>query len=240
MKLEICFSPVLYPYYTNKKEDRIVVLVDIFKASTIICTALSNGARGVIPVASTKEAKEYKSKGFLVEAERDMRRCSFADFSSSPYEYTQEKVKGKDIVLTTINCTKAIKKASDSSFLIIGSFSNISAVTNYCANMQKDVLILCAGWNNRFNIEDTLFCGALAKKLVIKGNYTATSDACQAVLSLWKNAEPDMWNYINRSEHVKRMEARGLEESIAYCLTEDIVNIVPVYDNKSQSLVISK
>lgn len=241
MNIEICFSPVLYPYYTNNKEDRIVIIADIFRASSTICTALNNGANRILPVATIKEAKEYKAKGFLVGAERNVRRCSFADFGNSPFEYTKEKVNGKDIVLTTSNCTKAIEKAVDSSYLIIGSFLNITAVANFCIKKQKDVLVLCAGWNNRFNIEDAAFSGALTKKLVTKNSsYTATSDTARAVLSLWKNAEPDMWNYISRSEHIKRLEAYNLEGSIAYCLTEDVIDCVPIYDKAAKSLAFYK
>lgn len=241
MKIEICFSPALYSYYTSKKEDKIIIIVDILRASTSICTAFNNGANSIIPVATIHEAKEYKSKGYLVGAERNVKRCRFADFGNSPLEYTSEKVKDKDIVLTTTYCTKAIKKASkDQSTMIIGSFSNITAVVNYCVEKKKDVLIVCAGWNNRFNIEDTIFCGALTKKLVIKGVHAANSDSSQAVLALWRNAEPDMWSYISRSEHIKRLEANGLEDSIAYCLTEDTAAIVPVYDKETGSLIIDR
>ncbi len=240
MNIEICFSPVLYPYYTSNNEDRIVIVVDIFRASTTICTALDNGAKSILPVATIKEAKEYKKKGYLVGAERNVKRCSFADFGNSPFEYTSKKVEGKDIVLTTTNCTKAIQKAADSSYLIIGSFPNITAVTNFCLEKQKDVLILCAGWNNRFDIEDTIFCGALTKKLANKGNYSVTTDTSHAVLALWKNAEPDMWYYISGSEHIKRLEANGMENSIAYCLSEDIIDSVPIYDKESKSLVFYK
>jgi len=238
MNIEICFSPVLYHYYTDKKQDRIVIIVDIFRASTTICTALNNGAKSIIPVVTIKEAEDYKSKGYTVGAERNVKRCRFADFGNSPLEYTTDKVKDKNIVLTTTNCTRAIKKAADSSALIIGSFSNISVVANYCIEEKKDVLILCAGWNNRFNIEDTIFCGALTKKLVTKGVYTATSDSSRAVLALWRNAEPDMWSYISRSEHVRRLETNGLEDSIAYCLSEDTTEVIPIYDKKTGSLII--
>ena len=190
MKVEICFSPALYPYY-SESNDKIVVVVDIFRASTTMCAALNNGAKAIIPVASIKEAQDYKEKGYLVGAERNVKRCEFADFGNSPFDYTADKIKGKEVVFTTTNGTQAIEMASDSDILVIGAFSNLDVIAEFCLDKQKDVLVLCAGWNNRFNIEDTLFAGALAKLLVNSG-YSAKSDAVQIALSMWKDALPDI------------------------------------------------
>lgn len=236
MKVEICFSPALYPYY-SESNDKIVVVVDIFRATTTMCAALKNGAKNIIPVASIDEAREYKTKGYLVGAERNVKRCDFADFGNSPFDYTEDKVKGKEIVFTTTNGTQAIEMASDSDILIIGAFSNISVVADFCVNKQKDVLILCAGWNNRFNIEDTLFAGALAQKLLDK-SYTSASDAVQLALSMWKEAQPDIRTYINRTEHIKRLEANNLQDSAEYCLTDNTVNLVPIYDKATGKITV--
>lgn len=237
MKVEICFTPALYPYY-SEGNNKIVVVVDIFRATTTMCAALNNGARSIIPVASIEEAQEYKAKGYLVGAERNVKRCEFADFGNSPFDYTEDKVEGKDVVFTTTNGTQAIEMASDSDILIIGSFSNIDAVTDFCIRKQKDVLILCAGWNNRFNIEDTLFAGALAQRLIGK-RYTSASDAVSVALSMWKEAQPNIRNYIDRTEHIKRLEANNLQDSVDYCLTEDTVDIVPVYNKETKKITIA-
>jgi len=236
MKVEICFTPALYPYY-SENNDKIVVVVDIFRATTTMCAALNNGARAIIPVASIEEAQAYKAKGYLVGAERNVKRCDFADFGNSPFDYTEEKISGKDVVFTTTNGTQAIKMASDSDILIIGAFSNIDAVTDFCIRKQKDVIVLCAGWNNRFNIEDTLFGGALAERLTGKG-YTYASDAVQVALSMWKEAQPDIRSYIDKTEHIKRLEANNLQDSVEYCLTEDTVDIVPIYNKESKKIIL--
>lgn len=235
MKIEICFTPALYPYYSDNN-DKIVVVVDIFRATTTMCAALNNGAKAVIPVASIDEAQAYKEKGYLVGAERNVKRCDFADFGNSPFDYTEDKVSDKEIVFTTTNGTQAIEMAKDSEVLVIGAFSNIDAVTDFCVERQKDVLVLCAGWNNRFNIEDTLFGGALAARLIDKG-YASASDAVQVALSMWKEAQPDVRTYIDRTEHIKRLEANNLQDSAEYCLTEDTVNIVPVYDKETKKII---
>lgn len=228
MKVDICFSPALYPNYADSN-DYIVVVVDIFRATTTMCAALNNGAECIIPVASIEEAEAYKAKGYLVGAERNVKRCDFADFGNSPFDYTKEKIEGKEVVFTTTNGTQAIDAASGADILTIGAFSNISALTDFCIKKQKDVMILCAGWNNRFNIEDTLFGGALAARLIERG-YSVASDAVQVALSMWAEALPNIRSYINRTEHIKRLEANNLQDSVEYCLTEDTVNLVPVYD----------
>jgi len=98
MILNICLSPALYPFY--KKENDTVIVVDIFRACTTICTAFANGASAIIPVADIEEAKRYKSQGYPVGAERNTQKCDFADFGNSPFDYTREKVEGKEIVFT--------------------------------------------------------------------------------------------------------------------------------------------
>lgn len=238
MKVEVCFSPALYPYYAGDG-DKVVVVVDIFRASTTMCAAFSNGVQSIIPVASIEEAQEYKKKGFLVGAERNVKRCDFADFGNSPFDYTREKVEGKDIVFTTTNGTQAINIASDCYSLIIGAFSNIQAIADYCIDKQKDVIILCAGWNNRFNLEDTLYGGALAKLLIDKGSYISDSDATNVALLMWKEAEPNIKQYAGQAEHMKRLEANNLHDSVDYCLTLNTVNLVPQYNKNTGKLTLA-
>lgn len=238
MKVDICFSPALYPFYTENNAERVVIVVDIFRATTTMCAALKNGAKCIIPVASIDEAQDYKAKGYLVGAERNVKRCDFADFGNSPFDYTAEKVADKEVVFTTTNGTQAIEAASDSYALIIGAFSNISSVVEFCLAAKKDALILCAGWNNRFNIEDTLYGGAVAQRLISKG-YDHSSDAVEVALGMWRNAESDVRAYINRTEHIKRLEANNLQDSVDYCLTEDTVPVIPLYNRETKKITLA-
>ncbi|NDV68469.1 2-phosphosulfolactate phosphatase [Dysgonomonas sp. 25] len=235
MTVDVCFSPALYPYYAGDA-DKVVVVTDIFRASTTMCAALNNGASSVIPVASIEEAKAYKEKGYLVGAERNVKRCDFADFGNSPFDYTPEKVGEKDIVFTTTNGTQAIEQAKDASELIIGAFVNIRATLDFCLEQGKDVIILCAGWNNRFNMEDTLFGGALAAVLKFKG-WQSASDASLIAMQMWREAKNDIRKYVGQSEHIKRLESNGLLKDADYCLTLDAIDIVPVYDKANKKLV---
>lgn len=238
MKVEVCFSPALYQYYAQSS-DRIVVVTDIFRASTTMCAAFKNGAEAIIPVASIDEAKEYKAKGYKVGAERNVKRCDFADFGNAPTDYTVEKVKGEDIVFTTTNGTQAIDTAADAAILLVGAFSNLNAVADFCIAQKKDVMILCAGWENQFNIEDTLFGGALADVLISRGGYEPASDATQVALSMWQEAEENPRAYVERTEHIKRLEANGLIDSVDYCLTIDAVPLVPIFNKETRKLTLA-
>ena len=195
MILDICFSPALYPFY--EKENDVVVVVDIFRASTTICAALSNGASAIIPIADIELAKKYKSEGFLVGAERNTRRVDFADFGNSPFEYTAAKVSGKEVVFTTTNGTRAIEAAKQCKHLFIGAFSNIDRLAHTCLESGERIVVLCAGWNNKVNIEDTLFGGAFAEKLAEKAEVVIASDAVRMALNLWESAKADPIDFLN-------------------------------------------
>lgn len=225
MILDICLSPALYPAY--KKEDDVVVVVDIFRASTTMCAAFSNGATAIIPVADIEVAKKFKNEGFLVGAERNTQRVDFADFGNSPFEYTKEKVKGKEIAFTTTNGTRAIEAGKESRSLFIGAFSNIDALAEKCQLAGGRVVVLCAGWNNWVNIEDTLFAGAFAEKLIDVAGATAGSDAVGMSLQLWKRAKNDPIGFVKSTDHYQRLVDNGVESDAAFCLEANTVSVVP-------------
>lgn len=105
--LSVCLSPALLPGYTL--ENTIVVVIDIFRASSSICYGISNGAEAIIPVSRIEECVSYKDQGFYLAAERNGIVVEGFEFGNSPFSYTEDKVKGKTIVLTTTNGTKALK-----------------------------------------------------------------------------------------------------------------------------------
>ena len=237
-KVTVCISPALYSFYAQK--EAIVIIVDIFRATTSICAAFNNGARSIHTVATVEEAIHYKEKGYLVAAERNVKKCNFADFGNSPFDFSHEKVADKEIIFTTTNGTQAVQMALDADEILIGAFSNITTLTNHCNSKKKNVLILCSGWNNRFCLEDTLFAGALTEKLIKTGKFCSDSDATLAALELWKIAQPDLLNYICSTEHYERLKSNGLENSVEYCLTEDTTPVLPVYNKISNTFIFKK
>jgi 2-phosphosulfolactate phosphatase len=224
--LETCFSPALYE--PERHVGSIVVVIDILRATSAICTAFENGAESIIPVATVPEARDYKEKGYLVAAERDGYVLDFADFGNSPFNFTSEKVAGKTIVYSTTNGTGIIKIASDAGFIIIGSFLNITAVTSWISKQEKDVVLFCAGWKNRFNLEDTICAGAFAERLISTSLYSTMCDSTHAALDLWSIAKNDPFGYIEKAAQRSRLRDKKLDDCIPFCLTMDYTTKIPV------------
>lgn len=226
--ITVCFSPALFPYYAEKGS--IAVVIDIFRATTSICAAFQHGARAVRTMADLDEVFALKAKGALVAAERNTRKCDFADFGNSPFDFTSEKVSGKEIIFTTTNGTRAVEVALDSDEILIGAFSNISLLTEYCAQQNKNIILVCSGWNKRFCLEDTLFAGAFIEKMTLHSNYTLKSDAGIVAVELWRLAKSNIKNYICRSEHYERLKQNGYENDVDYSLRENTTHVLPAYD----------
>ena len=224
--LETCFSPALFE--PEKHVNSIVVIIDILRASSAICTAFANGATSIIPVADIATAKEYKSKGYLVAAERDGFVLDFADFGNSPFNFTKEKVSGKIIVYSTTNGTGIIKLALSSYKTVIGSFLNIGSLTHWLLSQDNDILLLCAGWKNKFNIEDTICAGAMADILMRTHNYSTICDSTLAAIDLWSLASHDLPGYIEKAAQRTRLRDKNLDDCIEFCLTSDFTDKIPV------------
>ncbi|MDX9928847.1 MAG: 2-phosphosulfolactate phosphatase [Bacteroidales bacterium] len=224
--LEVCLAPELLGGYPDR--EAIVVILDIYRATTSICTAFRNGVDRLIPVATIDEARRYKSEGYLVAGERDGQMLEFADFGNSPFNFTRERVEGKTVVYTTTNGTRTIHLASPYHMTIIGSFLNGEAVARYLAGTDRNVLLLCAGWKGRFNLEDTVCAGFLSQKLLLSGLFETNCDSVFAAIDLWKLAESDLQGYLGKAAHRSRLQLKGLDDCIEYCLTIDTVAVIPV------------
>jgi 2-phosphosulfolactate phosphatase len=228
-KLDTCFSPALYE--SELHTGSVVVVIDILRATSAICMAFANGADTIIPVGSVAEAMEYKSKGYLVAAERDGYVLDFADFGNSPFNFTREKVEGKTIVYSTTNGTGIISMVSSGNQIAIGSFLNISALTKWLINMEKDIVLFCAGWKNRFNLEDTVCAGAIAEKLMATSLYSTICDSTNAAMDLWSLAKADLGLYAAKVAQHNRLCSKGLGDCIEFCMTPDYTDVIPVMAN---------
>jgi 2-phosphosulfolactate phosphatase len=227
--VEVCFSPELFEY--SKDIGSIVVIVDILRATSAICTALANGAKKIIPLATIEEAREYKSKGFMVAAERDGFVLDFADFGNSPFNFTSERVEGKIIAYSTTNGTQSVHLASDCFQVVIGSFLNLQALCKYICNLDRNVIILCAGWKNRFSLEDSVFAGALTESLLQTEHYGSKCDSAIAALDLWVLAKDNLLEYIQKAAQKERLKSKGLDDCLEYCHTVNLLNVVPVFQD---------
>jgi len=226
-EIEVCLSPTLIPSYTI--EGRIVVVIDIFRATSSICYGFENGADMIIPVASVEECLSYEGKGFLLAAERNGEVVNGFDFGNSPFSYTKEKVAGKTVVLTTTNGTHAIKQASAASKIIIGSFLNLNILCDWLDKQSEDVLLLCSGWKNKFNLEDTLFAGAVVHQM--KNKFSHHCDAAIAAEDMYLLAKDNLREYLYKSSHSQRLKELNIEDDIQFCLKQNICNVIPVLED---------
>lgn len=223
--IEVCLTPALLDLYSI--EDRVVVVIDVLRATSSMVYGIDNGASAIIPVAQVEDCLNYADKGFLLAAERNGEVVEGYDFGNSPFSYSHEKVNGKTIVLTTTNGTKALHLAQKRAHqVVIGSFLNLEALCNWLRVQDKGVLLLCAGWKDKFNLEDTLFAGAVVKEL--RKDFTHFDDSCVAAEDLYDLAKNDLRNYLHKSSHSHRLAELNIEEDVKFCLQLNICTAIPV------------
>jgi len=227
--VEVCFTPGDYEYFKGNSE--IVVVIDVLRATSAICAAFQNGIKSIIPVATIEEAREYQKKGYLVGAERKGQIVEGFDFGNSPYSYMKDELKGKEVVLSTTNGTKALSIVSDAPIVVVGALNNLDALCEWLAVQDKNVLCLCSGWQNKFNLEDTICAGAISDKLISTGKFKSDEDSSIAAKYLYLSAWKNPLGYLKSSSHRKRLKNLNLNEDIKYCLTPNKTNVIPILKN---------
>ena len=223
--IEVCFTPALFQSKQTVGE-YITVVVDVFRASTTICAALSSGVEKIIPVKSIQEAEEYKSKGYIIAGEREGKKLAIASFGNSPFDYISKEVP-KQIVLSTSNGTVAIQSAAESGEVVVGAFCNLKVLSTWLAEKNKSIIILCSGWFGSFSLEDTLFAGALVESLIMSGKFITQYDSSAAALSLWKESKESLLEKAKEFTHYKRLVKLGAEEDAKFALQKDTLHIIP-------------
>ncbi len=226
-KIEVCFSPALFEHRILRDNLNIVV-VDILRATTSFCAAFQHGVESIIPVSCIEKVKEYKANNYPVACERDGKILDFADYGNSAFDFMQEGIIGKSIAYSTTNGTHAIEIARNSGKVIAGSFLNISALSDWLSLQSKDVLILCAGWKNKFSLEDALFAGALCERLLGMEGFGTQCDSSEAALDLWKTGKTDPLAYVEKAMHRHRLKRLGVDDVLEYTFQMDSCPVVPV------------
>ena len=223
-------SPALLSLYDITSS--VVVIIDVLRATSTIATVLHNGAKEIIPVDSVNECIRIGRQIEAITAgERDGKVAEGLEHGNSPFEYPESFIGGKTLVLTTTNGTKLLHMALNNGAheIITGSFANLDAVCNHLVQKNKPVLLACAAWKDRVNIEDTLFAGAVINK--IQPHFSINCDGSQMALGLYKEAEEDLYEFMKKKEdsHYKRLTSFGLEKDIRHCLTSNTANVLPLY-----------
>jgi 2-phosphosulfolactate phosphatase len=229
-KLYTVLSPALLNLYDVS--DSVVVIIDVLRATSTIATALYNGASSVIPVATVPRCIELgKEVDGITAGERDGKVADGLEHGNSPFEYPPSFIKNQVLVLTTTNGTKLLHMALDNGAkeIITGSFPNLSAVCDHLLKRNMNVLLGCAAWKDRVNLEDSLFAGAVIDR--IGEHFDIRCDSSRMVLNLYRSARPDLYAFMrdNDATHYHRLTNFGLEKDIRYCLTADGANVLPIF-----------
>ena len=223
MKIETVLSPTLFHQIENI-ENKVVVVIDILRATSTITTILHNGASAVIPVKEEQTAKDYKVQGFLVGGEREGQTIEGFDFGNSPFQYKPEIVKDKEIVLTTTNGTKCIEMSNNAYQVVIGSFLNLDTVVEHINYLNKDIVLFCAGWKDKVNLEDSLFAGAVACSLTDE----ELDDSTLLCMDAYRAAQADLFKALQNSSHFQRLARKGVTKDIAYCCETNVIDSVGI------------
>jgi 2-phosphosulfolactate phosphatase len=230
--LHTALSPALLHLYDLNHA--IVVIIDVLRATSTIATALHNGAKCVIPVDSVAKCIELgRQIDGITAGERDGKIAEGLEHGNSPFEYPTGFIGGRTLVLTTTNGTKLLHMALDrgAGQIITGSFPNLSAVCDYLLAQHQPVVLACAAWKDRINIEDLLFAGAIINK--IRDNFYINCDSSQIAETLYLDAKNDLYEFMKakNASHYQRLSGYGLEKDIRYCLTPDVAPVLPLYEN---------
>lgn len=221
--IDVCLSPDLMHLY--KVENRTVVVVDILRATSCMTTAFAYGVESITPFANLENCQAMKKQGYITSGERDGKKVAGFDRGNSPFEYMDESVKDQKIAFTTTNGTVAIEKSKGAKEILIGSFLNLSAVARHLLLHGSDILIVCAGWKGKVNMEDTLFAGALVEML--KDHIEPDDDAALMAQHLYHLAKNDMVRFMENSSHVRRLSHLDVHNDVAFCLTIDKYKVLP-------------
>lgn len=223
-QVDVCYSPELIHLYDL--DQKIVVVVDVFRATSCMVTAFAHGVQSIIPVATVEECRALQAKGLLSAAERDAKKLDGFELDNSPFSYMDTYLAGQTLAVTTTNGTLAITKSKAAIKVLVGAFLNIGALANYLKNQPYDVLVHCAGWKGKPNLEDTLFAGALVEAL--KEEYIIAEDSAMMALQVYEQNKHDLLAAVSNSSHVKRLQKLGIQKDIAFCLTPSQYDVIPV------------
>jgi len=232
MRLDIQFVPS--PPNPNLLPDRIVVVIDVLRATSVMVHAMAKGASEIIPLATVEEAFRMAKafpRGFVIlGGERESKNIPGFDLGNSPKEYAAERVKGKKLILTTTNGTRAFHTVSSGKEILAGSFFNIGAIAQRCFESNRDLFIFPSGDKGNFSLEDTL-CGGMLIDLVLKKGKEQIflTDASYCARILYQKFKDNLSEALHLSHHGKELIHRGFEDDLAYCAQIDVTPVVPIF-----------
>lgn len=219
--IEVCLSTELLHLFDIR--DFLVVIVDIFRATSTITAALGNGCLSIRPVKNIEEALLWRKQNYVLAGEKDGIKINGFDLGNSPVEVKNFDFNTRKMAFITTNGTFAINKSLLAKEILIGSFHNITVLANYLKTVAQKSLILCAGWKGNPCLEDCLFAGALVHEL--SDSFLIKQDAALICQEIFLNAKHDLVSFCKKSSHYARLYEMGIEQDLVECLR---INFYPV------------
>lgn len=215
----------------EKIKDKVVVIIDVLRATSVMVTALANGAKAVYPYKDIESVLENckKSSSYILGGERKGLKIEGFDFGNSPLEYTKEAVAGKDMFMTTSNGTRAIENAANGSKkLFIAAFLNVQSIVKKLIEENSDTVIICSGTDNEFSLDDSLCAGEIIKRIAAVKKDVKLTDIALSLKLLAENSET-IEKTLTGSKHFEYLKSIGFYGDMNHCFTMDKFDIVPEY-----------
>ena len=226
--IEVCFSPELI--HLHELQGKIVVVVDIFRATSTMVAAIANGVKEILTFPDLESCRVMQEEGFLIGGERNGHTADGFEMGNSPVAYLKGDHAGRSLAMTTTNGTQAIDKSRGADEILVGAFTNLQATVSYIQTQGKDVLVHCAGWKGQFNLEDSLYAGALVKAL--ESTHHSEEDGAFAMKSLFEKEGHNLSGFLSQASHAKRLQNHGIESDIDFCLALDLYDLVVKTDER--------
>ncbi len=218
-------SPAHFPRETSVGKR--VIVIDILRASSTICSALYHGMQSVITLEKIEDTKSFAGGEYIRAAERQGKTAKGFEYGNSPLSYQDKNMNNKILVLSTTNGTRAVLAAQQASEILCGAFVNFNLLSQYIIRQPMDSILLCAGWRNQPSFEDTLFAGALVQKL--KSIYTIKNDASLMAETIFNKYSNHLLDAFKMSDHYRRLSGLGNEADARYCATIDVAPVIPFW-----------
>ena len=232
--IEVCFTPELI--HLHEVKGKLVVVVDIFRATSTMVAALAHGVTEILPFADLESCRAMQAQGYLIAGERDGLTAPGFELGNSPVAFLEGNYSGKKLAMTTTNGTLALDKSKGASEILIGAFPNLKATASYIQSRNLDVLIHCAGWKGRFNLEDSLYAGALVQAL--SSSHANQEDGALAMSSLFSLEGGNLATYLSQASHAKRLQNHGIESDIDFCLSLNLYEQVVGLTQKGELRIV--
>lgn len=234
MKLDLYFLPS--EIKEAELQNKLVVVIDVLRASSTITTALGNGARDIIPVESQEDAtrlmQEIGRKYVLLCGERGGHKIEGFDLGNSPFEYTGSQIQDKTLIFCSTNGSRTMVKASAAGKVVVGTFINAGSVLEFARKSEfEEYILLCSGKEGRFSLEDAVCAGMMASRLQERfPKSLELSDSAQSAIQIYSQHKQNIEQVVSGSAHGRFLAGLGFQEDLLFCSQIDTLPLVPVLE----------